>query len=180
MRCLIRFTRVLTCCNGPVTCEANRHWVAPGTASRLFSLLSSERALGRSIKGIPKLLFGQVFWGRPGVSRQTKHVFLKNEKCFGLATFGGEAKHHSFSEHVWFLGLGTPGLGKTTWPTNHFGIPLSSKKPCAKYWFLGFLARAPGGRQEPRGRPPPRPSVGVVGTPGSPQVPPPRTKPKKR
>jgi hypothetical protein len=25
---------------------------------------------------------------------------------------------------LWFFGLGTPGLQKTTWPINHYGIPL--------------------------------------------------------
>ncbi len=31
---------------------------------------------------------------------------------------------HSFPQQVWFFGLGTPGLQKTTWPINHYGIPL--------------------------------------------------------
>ncbi len=31
---------------------------------------------------------------------------------------------HSFPEHVQFCGLGTPGLQSTTWPKNHFEIPL--------------------------------------------------------
>ncbi len=28
------------------------------------------------------------------------------------------------AELVFLLGLGTPGLPKTTWPINHYGIPL--------------------------------------------------------
>ncbi len=30
----------------------------------------------------------------------------------------------SFPGKLWFFGLGTPGLQKTTWPINHYGIPL--------------------------------------------------------
>ncbi len=35
-------------------------------------------------------------------------------------------KNHSCLENVRFVGVGTPGLPKNTWPTNHFGIPSAS------------------------------------------------------
>ncbi len=55
------------------------------------------------------------------MSKGSRSGFLA--KCFwrpGLP----RPKNHSFPENVWLLGLGTPGLQKTTWPKKHFGIPL--------------------------------------------------------
>ncbi len=42
-----------------------------------------------------------------------------------LEAWGAKAKNHTFPGNVWFFGLGTPGLQKTTWPNNHFGMPLT-------------------------------------------------------
>jgi hypothetical protein len=55
------------------------------------------------VKGIPKYVFGQVVFG---------------------GAWSTKAKKHTFSRNEWFLGRGTPGLPKKTWPRNHFGIPL--------------------------------------------------------
>ncbi len=52
------------------------------------------------------------------------HTCSRKEMLFGLAAEGGKAKNHYFPEVVLFFVLGTPGLPKNTWPTNHVGIPL--------------------------------------------------------
>jgi hypothetical protein len=41
-----------------------------------------------------------------------------------LEAWCAKAKKHSFLENVWFVDLGAPGLNKTTWLKNHFGILL--------------------------------------------------------
>ncbi len=61
------------------------------------------------LKGIPKCLFGQLFFvGGLGHQGQTTTLFRRE----------------------WFFGLGTPGLHNTTWPNNHFGMPDSVGCPC--------------------------------------------------
>ncbi len=64
-----------------------------------------------------------VFW-RPVVPRPNNHTFIRKSWFVGLAAFGGKAQNHECREDVWFFGLGTPGIQKTTWPENHFGIPV--------------------------------------------------------
>ncbi len=54
---------------------------------------------------------------------------------FGFAAFGGKATQNMFFlGDLWFVGLGTPGLQRTTCPKNHYGIPLS----------LGYAIELPG------------------------------------
>ncbi len=64
---------------------------------------SLMKAWRRYLRGIPKCFVGQVFFEAWGTNAK---------------------KHHTFSGNKWFVGLGTPGLQKTTWPKNHFGVPL--------------------------------------------------------
>jgi hypothetical protein len=70
----------------------------------------------------PEVFVGQVFLWSPGVPGPKTYTFSRNGWFFGLAAEGGKAKKHYIPKHVWFLGLGTPGLPENTWPTNHFGI----------------------------------------------------------
>ncbi len=58
-------------------------------------------------------------WG----TKAKKPQLFKKRLVFGLAA--ARPKNQFFPEQVWFFGLGTPGLQKTTWPTNHYGIPLN-------------------------------------------------------
>ncbi len=55
---------------------------------------------------------------------------------FGQGFFGGLVyQGRRQGQTNIFVGIGTPGLPKTTWPTNHFGIPLT-------YRFIGLGAMA--------------------------------------
>jgi hypothetical protein len=87
-------------------------------------------------------------------------------KCFvgGLGYQGSEKSgclalptNYYFYEDVLFFGLGTPGLQKATWPTNHFGIPLNeylsvtclpppSGGQSRRHWLLGAAAARCGSR----------------------------------
>ncbi len=66
------------------------------------------------------------------------HTFSRNEWVFGLAAFGGKANQTSY---LWFLGRGLPGLQNTSWPRNHFGIPLR-ECPAQSLLFSGLALRA--------------------------------------
>ncbi len=61
----------------------------------------SLRALARvrrQVTGIPKCLFGQMVFWRPGVPRPNNHTFSGTTTCFfGLTAFGGKATNHYFS-----------------------------------------------------------------------------------
>ncbi len=65
----------------------------------------------------PELFFGQALLWRPGVPRPKNHTLFRDKLIFGHAAEGGKAKQLFVSENVWFFCLGTPGLPKTTWPT---------------------------------------------------------------
>jgi hypothetical protein len=60
------------------------------------------------------------------VSRRRPGIALGCNK--GQVFFGGlgyqSPKNQTFEGKPLFFGLGTPGLQKTTWPKNRFGIPL--------------------------------------------------------
>ncbi len=90
------------------------------------------------------MLFGQMVFGGLGCQGpETTHVQEKSG-FLALPPSAAKLKNHSFLESVWFLGLGTPGVPKTTWPKNLFGIPLRH-------------TRDPGGARDLAG--PPRPQV---------------------
>ncbi len=56
-------------------------------------------------------------------------------KCFFWRPGVPRPKKQYVPEQVWFFGLGTPGLQKTTWPIHNFGIPLMmSLKAVAYRW----------------------------------------------
>ncbi len=73
---------------------------------------------------VPDPLPRLEFWPRP--TKTTR--FPENSGCLALPPKAARPKNNYVLENVWFVGLGTPGLPKNTWPNNHFGISLSVKK----------------------------------------------------
>ena len=69
---------------------------------------------------IPKCFLGQVVFGRPWVSRPNNHTFLGTEWVFG------KAKQPPVSGTCVVFWPWYPRPPKTTWPINHYGIPLNS------------------------------------------------------
>ena len=62
-------------------------------------------------------------------TKAKKRHFFKNiyNGLLALPPSAAGPPNQYFPEQVWFFGLGTPGLQKTTWPINHYGIPLNLK-----------------------------------------------------
>ena len=60
-----------------------------------------------------------------GYHGQKTTLFQKNTGLLALPPRAARPINQYFHEKVWFFGLGTPGLPKTTWPINHYGIPLT-------------------------------------------------------
>jgi hypothetical protein len=56
------------------------------------------------------------------LAQKDPEVFLL-AKCF-WGGLGCQGPNHYFIGDVWLLGLGTPGLQQSNWPSNHFGILL--------------------------------------------------------
>ncbi len=77
----------------------------------------------RVLNGIPKLFFGQVFFGGLGHQGQKTHLFREHRGFSALPPKTARPTNHSFLENVWFFRLGTPGLQKTTWPTKPLRDP---------------------------------------------------------
>ncbi len=60
-----------------------------------------------------------------GTKANKPHFFRKRVVCW-LCRLRRQGQQNSISLHkVWFVCLGTPGLQQNTWPTNHYGIPLT-------------------------------------------------------
>ncbi len=76
-------------------------------------------------KVIPKCLFGQVGFCRPGMPRTKKNSFFKKIMILWPCRRRRQGQRTtSVLENVWFVGHGTPSLPKNTWPKKHFRIPL--------------------------------------------------------
>jgi hypothetical protein len=79
-----------------------------------------------------------------------------------LEAWGTKAKNHHFLKFVWFLCPGTPCLQKSTWPKNHFGIPLMVGAPIWPQFLILFLTPPPP-PPPPRRPNPPTPGEGEGG-----------------
>ncbi len=95
----------------------------PWTCERGSS--STRHGNGPSIKGIPKWFFCHVFFWRPEVPRPNKTHVSETSGFLAVPPKAASPNNHSFVDNVWLFGFGTPGLQKTTWPQNHFGILLT-------------------------------------------------------
>jgi hypothetical protein len=93
--------------------------------NHIFSLNEWCFGLAAEGKGIPNLFWAKCLFGGLGYQGQ-QITHFQEEHCFlSLPPSAASPNNHSLLENVWFFGLGTPGLKKTTWPKIHFGIPLS-------------------------------------------------------
>ncbi len=62
------------------------------------------------------------FLGGLGCLGQKNKRFQETSGFFAWPPSAAGPNNHYFLEDVWFFGLGTPGLQKATWLTNHFEI----------------------------------------------------------
>ncbi len=81
------------------------------------------------VRGITKCVWSQICFSRPGVPRPRNAHFQESTSCLALPPKAARPTNHSVPAHVSLFGRGTLGLHKTSWPKNHFGIPLTSQKP---------------------------------------------------
>jgi hypothetical protein len=65
-----------------------------------------------------------VFLEAWGTKAKKAHILQKRVVFWPCRLRRQDQRTILFCNKVLFFGLGTPGLHKTTWPTNHFGIPL--------------------------------------------------------
>jgi hypothetical protein len=65
-----------------------------------------------------------VFFGGLGYQGPKTTLFNENIGLLALPPSAARPINQYFIENVCFFDLGTPGLQKTTWPINHYGIPL--------------------------------------------------------
>ncbi len=61
-------------------------------------------------------------WGTK--AKQITH-FQENSGLLALPPKAARPNKQYVLENMWLFGRGTPGIQKTTWPKNNFGIPLS-------------------------------------------------------
>ncbi len=79
-----------------------------------------------SSKGSRSCFLAKWIFGGLGDRGQTTAHFMTNIVFLALPPKAARPKHEYLLGHVLFFGLDSPGLQKTTWPKNHFGVPLTS------------------------------------------------------
>ncbi len=76
------------------------------------------------IHGIPKWLLRPSVFVEAWDAKANNHTFARKYCLFALPPKAAGPKNNYFPENVWCFGIVAPGLQETTWPKNHFGIPL--------------------------------------------------------
>ncbi len=59
---------------------------------------------------------------------QGQKMTQKTRSCLAVPPKAARPKNHSCLENVWLFGLGTPGLQKTTWPTQTLRDPFEEER----------------------------------------------------
>jgi hypothetical protein len=75
-------------------------------------------------KGSRSGFLAKCFFEGLGYQGQKPHMFEKRAGVWPCRLRRHCQKNSYVLVHVWFLGLGTPGPQKTTWPNNHLDIRL--------------------------------------------------------
>ncbi len=124
------------CLRGPLAPSCLERSLAEPVRRLLGARCRSEVPSPRRkiIQGDPEV----VSW-RPGAPRPKTTPFPKTNVCLALPPKAARPKIHSFPKQVCLFGPGTPGLQKTTWPKNHFGMPLTCIGPLR---FKGYARSA--------------------------------------
>jgi hypothetical protein len=81
-------------------------------------------AKGQVPEGSRSGLLAKCFFGSLGYQGQQTTLFNETTVVLALPPLAARPQNQYFHGEVFFFGLGTPGLQKTTWPINHYGIPL--------------------------------------------------------
>ena len=66
----------------------------------------------------------KCFFGGLGYHSPKSTQFQETSGLLALPPSAARPKNNHFLKNMWFVGLGAPGLQKTTWPKSNVGIPL--------------------------------------------------------
>ncbi len=85
-------------------------------------------------QGVPDVfLLAKLFVGGLGYQGQKTTHLPENNGVFALPPKVARPKNHGFRKHVWFVGLGMPGLQKNAWPTKTRRDPFEFRRKDPTY-----------------------------------------------